>query len=216
MTYLQLVNAVLRRLREDTVTSYDQSDYARLIGDFVNEAKREVEDAWNWVQLRTTIQVNTLSDGTFRYTLTGAGDRSRILQVFNDTENYEMRKAPYKWMNNQFLGSSGAQDGPPTYYDVNGNTSGDPNVDVYPVPDAVYALNFNLVLPQDDLSDNDTTVTVPSWPVILGAYMKAISERGEDAGNTYAETMKDYNKALGDAIAIDSSNYPDELIWEVE
>jgi hypothetical protein len=43
MTYLELVNAVLRRLREsevDTVQGVGNTNsYPRLIGDFINEAK---------------------------------------------------------------------------------------------------------------------------------------------------------------------------------
>ena len=214
MTYLQLINAVLRRLREDQVTSISQSDYAALIGDFVNEAKREVEDAWNWIQLRTTIQLNTVVD-TFRYTLTGAGDRSRILQVINDTENYELWRANYKWMNIQFtMVGNGAAEGSPHYFDINGGTDGDPNVDLYPIPNAVEAINFNLVKPQDDFTDDADALTVPSMPVILGAYMRALSERGEDGGRAYQELERDYVRAMSDAIAIDALNVPDELVWE--
>lgn len=214
MTYLQLINAVLRRLREDTVTSIDQSDYAALIGDFVNEAKREVEDAWNWIQLRQTIQVATVAD-TYRYTLTGAGNRFRVLQVVNDTDDTILKKGPYKYMNQLFTTSGTTQTGSPWLYDINGNTNGDPNVDLYAIPDAVYTINFNLIIPQDDFTADGETLTVPSWPVILGAYMKAISERGEDGGRSYAEVANDYQKALSDAIAIDAGNVPDELIWEV-
>ena len=46
-TYLTLVNSVLKRLLEKTVTSVSQNQYSHLIGEFVNDAKREVEDAWN-------------------------------------------------------------------------------------------------------------------------------------------------------------------------
>ena len=45
MTYLQLVNSVLRRLREDEVDTVDQNSYSKLIGEYVNDAKRAVEDA---------------------------------------------------------------------------------------------------------------------------------------------------------------------------
>jgi hypothetical protein len=48
MTYLELVNKVLTRLREDTVTTVDYNDYSTLIGEFVNDAKKEVESAWLW------------------------------------------------------------------------------------------------------------------------------------------------------------------------
>jgi hypothetical protein len=214
MTYLQLVNAVLRRLREDEVTTYKENSYSKLIGDFVNEAKREVEDAWNWIQLRTTIQV-TCESGTFRYTLTDAGQRFRILQVYNDTQDTVMRKAPYEWMNNAFNGSNPST-GSPQLWDINGSSAGDPNVDVFPIPDTADVLNFNMVLPQDDLDSDGTSLEVPNWPVVLGAHAKALSERGEDGSTQFAEVMMNYNRALSDAIAIDSMHVPHELIWDID
>ena len=66
MTYLQLVNSVLRRLREDEVTTVGQNAYSKLIGEFVNDAKRTVEDAYDWTALRTTITVTT-SDTAYNY-----------------------------------------------------------------------------------------------------------------------------------------------------
>jgi predicted N-acetyltransferase YhbS len=56
MTYLELVNKVLRRLRESEVSTVqgvgNANQYARLIGDFINEAKSQVEVAWDWSALR--------------------------------------------------------------------------------------------------------------------------------------------------------------------
>jgi len=216
MTYIQLVNAVLRRLREDEVVTVSESAYSKLIGDFVNDAKREVEDAWNWIQLRSTIQINTTAN-TYRYTLTGSGDRSRVLQVLNDTQNYEMSRVSYKYMNKLFL-LADLQYGSPYYWDINGNSSGDYNVDIYPVPNSSEDINFNMVIPQDDFTagtDDDVSITVPSKPVILGAYAKAIEDRGEDGGTSLTRAQQQYDLALGDAIAIDSMNYPQELVWEV-
>lgn len=213
MTYIQLINAVLRRLREDEVSSYSQSNYSKLIGDFINETKREVEDAWNWVQLRDTILVNTVAD-TFSYTLTGAGNRYRVLQVLNDTEDFELSKASYKYMNKQLTSNNGASTAAPTLYDINGNSSGDPITNVFPIPDAVYQLNYNMIIPQDDFTADDDTLTVPSWPVILGAHAKALSERGEDGGTQFAEVARMYNMAMSDAIAIDAQKVPHETIWE--
>ena len=43
MTYLQLVNNVLRRMREEEVPSVDSSTYSKMIGDFVNDAKKLIE-----------------------------------------------------------------------------------------------------------------------------------------------------------------------------
>ena len=215
MTYLQLVNQVLRRLREGEVATVSQSSYSKLIGDYINETKREVEEAWNWVLLRSTIQVNTVAS-TFRYTLTGAGNRFRILSAFNDTDDFQMKLAPRDWMTKQFNGGQ-TQNASPLYYDMNGSSGGDPNVDVWPIPDSVYDLNFDMVLPQDDLSADDDTLTVPHWPVVLGAYAKGLSERGEDGGFMFAEALTNYQKALGDAVSLDMNNvHPVEHDWNVQ
>ena len=214
MTYLQIINAVLRRLREDTVAAYNTSDYSTLIGDFVNEVKREVEDSWNWTQLRSTVQITTAS-GTYQYTLTTAGDRYRILQVINDTEDYDLAKGRYSYMNNWLTGN-GAQNGKPFWYDVNGQSGGDPIANLYPIPDGAYNINFNMIIPQDDLAASATELTVPDYPVLLGAYARSLSERGEDGGMMYAEALNQYNKALADAIAIDAGNHPFEMDWCVE
>ena len=39
MTYLNLVNNVLRRLREDQVTTVYFNTYSSMVGDFINDAK---------------------------------------------------------------------------------------------------------------------------------------------------------------------------------
>ena len=213
MTYLQIMNAVMRRLREDEVSTYSQSEYSKLVGDWINETKREVEDAWNWTALRTSITVSTVS-GTKDYTLTGAGDRSRILQVINDTQDTEMKIASYSWMNKQNdIGST--TNAAPMYYNVNGSTSGDADVTLHPKPDAVYSIKFYTKTPQADLAADGTELTLPSWPVILGTYAKALSERGEDGGTQFGEAFSMYNTAVADSIAMDSQHTPSELVWGV-
>ena len=90
MTYLQLVNSVLRRLREDEVTTVAQTSYSKLIGEFVNDAKRTVEDSYDWTALRTTLTVSTTAD-TFNYVLTGSQNRMKLLDVVNDTSDWFMQ-----------------------------------------------------------------------------------------------------------------------------
>lgn len=213
MTLLQIVNAVLRRLREDEVTTVTQSDYARLIVDFVNQAKREVEDAWNWTQLRTTVTVTTAS-GTQTYTMTGAGDRFRILNAFNSTNKSEMRQVTQHYIDLQNnIGTT--QNESPIFYNIRGVSGGDPIVYLWPVPNAVETLNFQMVVPQDDLSDDADVLSIPSWPVLLGAYAKAVSERGEDGGFAYAEAIGEYSRSMSDAIAIDAMNQMSDTTWVV-
>ena len=211
MTYIEIINKVLIRLREDTVADVSES-YTKLIGEFVNEAKREVENSWNWVQLRSTVQITTEAD-SIRYTLSGSGNRSKILYVINDTDNYEMRLANSRWMTLQLTAAT-TQNASPIFYDVNGYTDGDFNVDLYPIPDKAYNINFNMVIPQVDLEDVSDAVIVPFQPIILGAYAKAISERGEDSGIAYRDALVNAEKSLSDAISNDASYVPSELIWE--
>ena len=106
--------------------------------------------------------------------------------------------------------------GSPTSFDFNGSTNGDPNVDIWPQPSGVEYINFDLVVPQEDLSVDSTIITVPTMPIMLGAYSKALSERGEDGGQQFGEVMMAATKALSDAIAFDAANVPFELVWEVE
>ena len=89
MTYLNIVNNVLRRLREDEVTSVQDSTYSKMAGDFVNDAKRIVEDSWDWSALRTTLTITTTAD-VFNYVLTGSQNRIKALNVINDTANLFM------------------------------------------------------------------------------------------------------------------------------
>jgi hypothetical protein len=62
MTYLELVNDVLARLREQQVTTVNLTTYSSLIGKFVNDAKRQVEDAYDWNALGQDINVTTSSE----------------------------------------------------------------------------------------------------------------------------------------------------------
>lgn len=213
MTYLEAVNNVLRRLRENEVSSVNETSYSKLIGNLVNDTKKEVENAWEWNRLRSTIIVTTVP-GTYRYVLTGAGDRSRITHVINDTQNVEMQYMPGRQMDNLFLMAT-VQTGNPFYYNVNGVSGDDPAVDIWPVPNAADSLNFIMVIPQADLSADSDVITVNSYPIVLGAWAKAISERGEDGSTQYAEVVNSYANALADSIALDSNYMRDELIWEV-
>ena len=74
MTLLELVNDVLIRLREPVVTTFNETTYSTLVAKFVNDAKRQVEDAFSWNSLGQTITVTTVAS-TPSYSLTGAGQK---------------------------------------------------------------------------------------------------------------------------------------------
>ena len=212
MTYLQIINAVLRRLRETEVTDVNETDYSKLIGEYVNSVKKEVEAAWDWNALRTTLTLNT-EDGVFNYTLLGSGSRFRVSDVVNDTSNYMLQQKGAAWMNQRFL-TVDTQLSTPSFYSFNGVDSNlDSKVDLYPVPDGVYTLRFNVTIPQDDLADNTDTLQIPSEPVIQGTLARAISERGEDGGRLSNDQYILYRSAMADEIAIEAGRFSDETVW---
>jgi hypothetical protein len=212
MNYVQLVNSVLRRLRETEVSSVADNAYSKLIGEFVNDAKRQVEDAYAWNALSDTLTAST-ADGIFNYILVGSGQRFRVIDVLNDTSNTVVQNATTRWMNDQFLLTS-AQKGSPAYYNFNGtNINGDTQVDLFPIPNGVYDVRFNVIKPQVALSADADTLLVPSEPVIFNAAARAIAERGEDGGILAGEMAFIYNQSLADAIAIESGRYIEESAW---
>ena len=212
MTYLEAVNKVLVRLREDTVSTVDQTAYSRLIGEFVNDALRMVEDAWDWSALRTTLTVTTSAD-IFNYILTNSGNRGKILDVVNDTSNFFLKYKDQHWFNNTFLNSEPSK-ASPQYYTFNGvDANGDTQVDLYPIPDGVYAVRFNMILRSPEMSADADEIIVPWMPIVHLAVALATRERGESGGNMTPELFASADRMLSDAIALDASKHPEETIF---
>lgn len=216
MNYLQTVNKVMRRMREAEVASVSESDYSTLVGDFVQQALSEVEDARNWNALRTTIQVDT-SAVSNAYTLTDAGSSYSILHVFNDTDDGEVKRAPSsKWMT-KALNSNDLTNDVPQWYDINGvdDVEYDPVVNFYPPPDGVYEINFDMKIKTTLAADSDV-ILVPWLPVVLRAQFLALDERGDDQGVSLEALDIQFRTALADAVGYDMALNEDENCWEVE
>lgn len=216
MTYLDLVNKVLLRLRESPVSTVqgtgNSNTYARLIGEFVNEAKSQVEAAWDWSALRTTLSATT-TEGVFNYELNGSQNNFKVLHVLNDTSNIEMIYKDANWFDNEFL-MAVPQRGIPAYYNFNGvSADGDTQVDIYPIPDGAYNLRFNVTLRNLPLSADADNMVIPTRPVILLATAMAIEERGEDGGQQSINAYGAARSALADEIALDAARHPEDTIW---
>ena len=212
MTYLELVNGVLRRLREDQVSAVDQNPYSLLIGDLVNDAKRIVEDAWDWSALRTTLTVSTTAD-IFNYVLVGSGNRIKIIDVINDTSNWFMTYKDTHWMDNAFLNQTPPKSSP-TFYNFNGvDSNGDTQVDLYPIPNAVYTIRVNCVQRNPDLSADTDNLLIPHMPVLHMALALAARERGETGGRSAGELLSFAQNYLSDAIALDAYKHPEEMVY---
>ncbi len=231
MQYKDLVNNVLRRLRENTVDTVNQTAYSTLVGMFINDAKEDVENSWSWSGNRTTIDL-TFAAGVEEVEINDSFDNFTVLQVINDTQDVEMKHVDTAFINRlKFNGS--VETSAPLYYTFNTMSSngleayssssnatgakrqegGDTTLCVYPVPDIQYTIKIQIIQRPLDLLNDTDVLRIPSRPVELLAYAKAVEERGEDGGINPVSAYAMAQKSLSDAIAFDAAKHPEETIW---
>jgi hypothetical protein len=208
MTYLQLINEVLARLRETTVSTNSETTYSSLIGKFVNDAKRQIEDAFNWDVLSQDLAVNTVAN-TYKYSLTGAGQKFQLQDSINITSNVGLKNISFPLMNRRQNFATPVSGIPSEFIFEGVDVNNDAKVTLYPRPDGVYALQFTLTIPQADLASDSTVLLVPSALVIQNAFARALAERGEDGGLSSSEAYQLYRAMLSDYIALEATRFPD-------
>ena len=212
MTYLNIMNNVLRRLREEEVNSVNNSTYSKMAGDFINDAKTIVEQAADWSALRETLVVNTIADDNL-YSLTNCGDDVKVMSALNDTQNCFLSYQTKDWFNDNIYISDEVS-GAPRYYTFNGlDSNGDTQILVNPKPDGVYSLRFDVIKRQSELTGNSDNLLIPEKPVIHLAVALLARERGETGGTSTAEYFSIADRYLSDAIAIDAAKHPEEMVF---
>jgi hypothetical protein len=210
MTYIEIVNSVLVRLREEKVEAVNENEYSSLIGQLVNVAKRDVENVFNWEALRKTVQVIT-KPGVFHYELLDTDTSARTLDVYNYTNKNWLNSRTTEWMDRAYAPDDVAS-GSPYWFAWNGiSPEGNLGVDVYPKPEAEEHLRFNMTCPQKDLVEESDKLYVSHMLVIENALARAIEERGEDGGSSNQQQR--YQSLLADAISMESSRKPMETVW---
>jgi hypothetical protein len=172
---------VLVRLRESTVSTVGETTYSSLIGKFVNDAKRQIEDAYNWNVLSTTITITT-SANTHSYSLTGAGQKFQLNDAINKTSVIGLKNISFVDMNRKLNFQTPATSIPSEFTFSGVDSNGDTKVELFPVPNGVYTVIFELNVPQSVMSSDSTSVKVLDYLVTQSAYARALLERGEDGG----------------------------------
>ncbi len=219
MTYRQLINEVLIRLREATIDtdwsgaindSADVSDYEKVIGSLVNDTKRSIESYHDWLVLRETVDITTVN-GTKNYNLS-SGQDFKIIDVINNATGNQLVQVSKAYLNRERYPT--ASTGEPHYYGFNGaDSSNNLKVDLSPTPSKAETISFDMVKYQDTLTTATTTLKIPAQPVILGAWARAIAERGEDGGTQSAIAAEEATNSLNQAIMLDSGNTQFESDW---
>ena len=222
MTYKELINEVLVRLREETISSdwsgaiNDSStinDYQKVIGSLVNDAKRSIESYHDWLVLRETVNVSTVAS-TKNYNLS-SGQEFKVLDVVNNSTGNQLAQVTRTYLNSIMYPTDPT--GEPNYYGFNGaDASNNLKVDLSPIPDVVQTISFDIVKYQDTLTNATTVVKIPNQPIILGTYARAIAERGEDGGTQSSIAAQEAASSLAQAVMMDSGNAKYENDWYVE
>jgi len=212
MNYLAAINSVLVRLRERTVESINENEYSSLIGILINDSIQEVEESWDWSALRNSLTVTT-SNGVFNYELNGTKNDVKVLSAINASSQSDIFYQTASWFNDKYLTPSPAT-GSPSNWSFNGvSADGDTLIDLYPKPDGVYTVRFNVVQRSADLTEPSDRIFCPHRPIVLLAYAKAVEERGEDNGQTGNSAYMAAANSLSNAIALDASKHPEETEW---
>ena len=222
MTYRELINEVLIRLREETIAtdwsgnindSTTVTDYQKVIGSMVNDAKRSIESYHDWMTLRETADIATV-DGTKNYSLS-SGQEFKVIDVVNNATGNQLVQVSKAYLNRTRYPTDPT--GEPHYYGFNGaDASNNLKVDLSPVPTEVQTISFDIVKYQDVLTSASTVLKIPSKPVILGAFARAVSERGEDGGTQSSLAAQEAGAAISQAVIMDSGNAQYETDWYME
>ena len=212
MTYLEIINEVMKRLREPEVTSSSAARYTKLIGALVNDSKRAVEDSTDWTALLDTVEIIT-SAGTSDYALTGASERASVFSVTNAADRAVIARA--KARDTIALKQVNPGTGKPDRWSIIGVSSGVLQIRFYPTPDAAYTYSVNCVLPQDDLEDDGDTLSIPWEPVVMRSFAYAIKERGEDQGQAFNEALDQYRRVLSRYLVLNNTAKGGGGVWQV-
>jgi len=221
MTFRGLINEILIRLREETIAldwtsdindATTVTDYQKVIGSLVNDTKRSVESYHDWLVLRQTVDITTVAT-TKNYNL-NSGQEFKVLDVVNNSTGYQLTQVTRHYLNSIMYPTDPT--GEPTYYGFNGaDTSNNLKVDLSPIPTAVQTISFDIVKYQDELTEASTVIKIPNKPVVLGAWARAIAERGEDGGTQSSIAAQEATNSLNQAIMIDGGNAKYETDWFV-
>lgn len=192
--------------------------YSTLVGSFVNDAKKQVEDAWQWADLRQMITVSVTTGNAGPYPLASYLNERAVLWMQPPTgqplvrcttagfEGQDMTQVneTYQFAAKQTFGNNF----PSLYYltsDNNSATAGQSRLQLNFVtpPNSTYTFQMVFKNSQNELTNDTDVFYVPSEPCKELAYLFCLYERGEELGEQLTFTEDKASKYLADAIQLD-------------
>jgi len=212
MYYIDAVNSVLKRLREDEVATVDQNEQSKVIGELLNDALKEVEEAWDWQALLVSDTMPIVAS-VRNYSIVDSQNRITINDIYNTTSDAPLKSWSKAMMRKKIIQDTSTSS-PYAYAQGLTDTNGDNTIDIYPIPNDAYTLSVSYYQRSGRLTAEGDEITIPSQPVLLLAYAKAQRERGDDP-TSVAMCYEEARRSLSDAIAYDHSNDTSDTQWVV-
>ncbi len=233
MTYIDLINRVLRRLREDTVVTSTETDYSRVVADIISEIHQECVSEHDWSSMRHEITLALIpSQKAYNLGLTIAnGGNVPNTQRITNNDSYvvfDENNAPMAWLFADTSDDQGDQmimvapttmetlhqrdrdltNELPYHFSYRLHPSNEGlELSVWPLPTVAKTVRLVMWTPSSELvpdgTMDNTTLLVPWRPIYLGALMLAQNERGEEIGEPGHLAERRYYKALAKAIEAD-------------
>lgn len=228
MTVLEILNRVLRRLREDEVGTLDESEYSSMLTEMLSEIHQECLE-YDWSAMRYTLEVpldaaqrvvnltqnetdgGDITDATGVVTTSDSfllyddNDRPQawIFDDSSDTDGDQLILVSEAQINQFFQLDRDETSEDATYFALKGNASRDGfDMVVWPVTEAARHIRIRFWIPEAAIesgSDDNRTVLVPWRPLYLGAIYLALNERGEEMGEPGGVAERRYMSAKGAA-----------------
>lgn len=230
MTILQIINRILRRLREDQVTDLTD-EYSLLLVEFLSDIHAQVLEAHDWSKFDHTVTV-AVAAGTFEYdlsaTVSGGGHVTNGETVTTDASilRYDADGRPVVHYYETVSATQGTglsliswesyldllkektdqTSTYPTYFALQQNDSGY-KMALWPAPAVTGGyvhLRFNTPEAVVTSSDDSSRVLLaPQRPLIQGVLYLAFNERGEEIGEPGGVAESRFGLALQAAVEQD-------------
>lgn len=213
MTYLEVVNTVLKLMRLDEVaTVAGQEDEAvKVVIQNVNDAKKKVENAWRWNALRDEWAIPVVQ-GVSTYPITDSYDQIIIDDVLLN-DQWVLKPNNKKSLDRKLNTYSTETNAPNEYAIAGANANREVLIKFWPLSNQSHTVTITGWKNQPDLAIDSDELLVPHYPVVYEALAMSARERGEVGGQTSLELFGMAKKYLEDAIALDASMSPLDTNW---
>lgn len=215
MTVIQILNRVLRRLREEQVTDTSE-EYTKLLESFLSDVHEEVVNSHDWSSMDSTVSVTVVA-GTMEYPLTGTNENTMLrfsegqplvyYYDVGDVQGAALQQISWEKLH-QLERQDTSHTGTPYYFAFR-VIEDEAQIAVWPIPaasDAGATITVRVHVPETAYQVGDSTaqtLKAPAKPLIQGVLYLALNERGEEMGEPGNIAERRYYTAIGEAIDAD-------------